>query len=460
MAKKRQKDELEQQRQSRKEVLLARKQQQQTRQIRLAIIGVVGLIAVVMIIGLVNELLIKPGLPVATVNGDEIIMSDWQERVQFQRAQIIIGLDDLANTFGQDIGLVQQYAGQQINLLIEPETMGQLVLEDLIDETLTQQGAEERGIVVTNEEVEKAIEESFNYFGGAVPTALPTATNTPIPTPSLTPIPTQVITEVLPTNTPLPTATTGPTSTPLPTATAVSQEAFEEDLQTTFDRFDALGIGEETYYDVVRASLYRERMTEAIADERGVESEAEQASFYYITFEDEAEAQAALAEGEDFLTTWNTIRSGAAEDAAESTASASELLWRTQDAVESLFGSEVATAAFESPIDQPSDVLVRAGDTEDAPDTYYIIMVSGREVRPLSEGALNQLKQEELNAWIEQQRAISDIVVYEERWRANVPTRPLLDPRFLIPPTPAPTQPTISIPEPNGTPVPEATPEE
>jgi predicted nucleic acid-binding Zn ribbon protein len=459
MAKKRQRDELEQQRQSRKEILLARKQQQQTRQIRLAIMGVVALIAVVMVIGFVNELLIKPGQPVATVNGDQIIMSDWQERVQFQRAQIVIGLDDLANTFGQDIGLVQQYAGQQINLLIEPESMGQLVLEDLIDETLIRQAAEERGIVVSDADVDEAIQESFNYFGGSVPTAVPTATNTPIPTPSLTPIPTQVITEVLPTNTPLPTATTGPTSTPFPTATAVSQEAFQEDFRSTLSRFKGLGVSEGAYYAVVRASLYRERLTDAIAEERGLESEAEQASFFYISFEDEAEAQAALAEGDDFLTVWNTIRSGAAEDAAESTASASEILWRAQDSVEELFGSEVAAAVFELPVDEPSDLLVKAGTTEDALDTYYLIMVSGREVRALTEGAFNNLKQEELNVWIEEQRTTADIVTFEERWRANVPTRPLLDPRFLIPPTAAPTQPTISIPEPVGTPIPEATPE-
>ncbi|UCG23981.1 MAG: hypothetical protein JSW55_17920, partial [Chloroflexota bacterium] len=117
MAKKRKQNIEEEQRQSRKEILQARKQQQQTRQVRLAVIGIAAMLGVVLLIGIVNELVLKPGSPVADVNGEEIVMQNWQERVRFQRAQLIVGIEDLAEALGQDIGQVQQFAGQQINLL-------------------------------------------------------------------------------------------------------------------------------------------------------------------------------------------------------------------------------------------------------------------------------------------------------------------------------------------------------
>ena len=176
MAKKRKQSIEEDRRQTRKEVLLARKQRRQTRQIRIAIIGIAALLGIVLLIGIINELFIKPSSPVAAVEGEEITLREWRERVILQRAQLIIGLEDLAETFNQDIGQIQQFAGQQITLLEEPETLGQLVLDQLIDEYLIRHEAQARGINVTEADVQQEIEESFNYFGGAVPIPLPTPT--------------------------------------------------------------------------------------------------------------------------------------------------------------------------------------------------------------------------------------------------------------------------------------------
>ncbi|MCI0395613.1 MAG: SurA N-terminal domain-containing protein [Chloroflexi bacterium] len=449
MAKKRRVDVEEQQRQSRKEILLARRQERQTRQIRLAILGVLGFLIIIVAVGLVNELVIKPQQPVAVVNGQAITMGEWRDRVRFQRAQIVLGLEDLATTFGGDVGLVQQYAGQQINLLLDPPTLGQVVLDEMIDQELIRQGAEARGIRVTDEDVQKAIEEQFSFFGGLSPTPLPTASATVQPTPSLTPIPTEVITEVVPTNTPLPTPTLGPTSTPRPTSTPVSQEAFQEDYQEMISRFGSYGVSEETYRAVIRAQLYEERLTEELAVDAEVTDEAEQASLYYIAFESEEEAQEtleAILDGE-YLTIWNTIRSRPPDPESESTATAGELLWRSQNNYESFLGEEVANAAFELPLDEPSDILVQPGaataEGEEAPDRYFIIQVSGREIRPLSESEISSAEQTELAEWLEGQR-INNVETFD-RWRANVPTQPVLDPSFLVQPTQAPPQPTIPV---------------
>jgi hypothetical protein len=447
MTKKRKQSDVEEQRQSRKEVLRARKQDRQNRQIRLAVIGVIALLAVVFSIGFVNELLIEPTLPVAIVNGTEITLDEWQDRVRFQRAQLVIGIEDLEETVGGDIGLVQQFAGQQINLLLQPDVLGQLVLEDMIDSEIIRQGAEIRGITVSEEEVDARIEENFNYHGGESPTPFPTATETVMPTPSLTPIPTAVITEALPTNTPLPSPTAGPTASPQPTATAVSLEAFQEEVGSTLERFRAYGVEEETYRNFIREQLYREKLTEALAEEEGFLTEDEHASFFIMSFDTESEAEEALAvlEDDDFLTVWNTIRSRPRDPESEDTATAQEALWRRMDAIEGLYGEAVAAAAFSLDVGESSEILVEEAATEEETDKYYIIQVSGREVRPLSENTIQQEKDQVQANWLENQTRTG--VETFERWQQSVPRQPILDTRFLVQPTAAPPQPTIPLPE-------------
>lgn len=444
MAKKKKKSIEEQQRQSRKDILIARRQAEQTRQIRLAIFGIVGLLAVVLAVGLVNELILKPASPVADVNGVEIAMRDWQQRVRLQRAQLILSIEDLYEAVGQDVGQMQQFAGQQINLLQDPVTLGQLVLDQTINEELIRQEAEARGIIVSDVDVQREIEESFNYFEGASPTAFPTPTETVMPTPSLTPLPTPVITEVLPTSTPLPTPTVGPTSTPLPTATPVSLEAFALEFGDTIDRFEALGTPEDAFRELIRAQLLEERLGEALAEEADLAEEEEQVSFFFISYSSEDEAEAALEEigSSDYLSVWNSVRSRPPDPDETGPAVASELLWRGRDDIESFFGAELSQFAFESPLEESSGIIMVAADTEEAEDQYFIIYVTGREIRPLSESELRSARQQVLTNWLDSRRLNASEVF--ERWRANVPVRPILNPEFLVPPTPAPATP---IPE-------------
>lgn len=454
MAKKRtQQLSAEEQRQTRKDVLLARKQAKQNRQIQLAVLGVIGLLVIVFAIGIVNEVFIKPTQPVATIGDVEISLREFQDRVRFQRAQLIIGIEDLEETVGGDVGLVQQFAGQQMQLLLQPEVLGQIVLEDMIDNELIRQEAERRGITVTDAEVEARIEENFNYFGGESPTPFPTPTETVMPTPSITPIPTEtpiptgVITDVVPTNTPEPTATMGPAATPLPTATPVSSETFQEELTATLDRFRGFGVEEETYRTFIREQLYREKLTEELADEEGFLTEDDHVSFYLISFETEEEATEALAviEEEGFLTVWNTIRSRPADPESEDTANATEALWRRQDSIETSYGEAVANAAFELEFGQTSEILVDEAANEEETNRYFLINVSGREVRDLSDGVIQQNKDQVMTTWLEGQTQ-SNVETFD-LWQTNVPSQPLLDSRFLAQPTEAPLQPTIDIPE-------------
>lgn len=426
------------QRQSRKDYLRSKREAEQKRRVYLALAGVGALLLVLLIFALVNEFLLAPNRAVATINGEEISLREWENRVRYERAQRIIVLENQFIAFDGDVGLIQQFAGQQINELYAPEELGQIVIDTLVNEAVIRQAAEVRGIGVTEEEVDEFVSESFNYFGGESPTPLPTPTQTVMPTPSLTPVPTAVITELLPTNTPFPSPTFGPTNTPQPTATAVSREAFEQELNDLLAQFRDMGVDEATYRSVVQAQLYRDKLSDALAEENNLSEEAEQASVYLLSFTDEAEANEALEQvaAEGLLTVWNTIRSTPLDPESDSTANALELLWRRQEDLAN-FGAGVQTAVFELPLNSPSDILVNEDATTET-TTYYIVQVSGREVRPLSPSAFEAEKQENLTTFLDSQ--IAGSLEITEFWRSRVPTQPVLDPKFLVPPTPDPAQ--------------------
>jgi hypothetical protein len=225
MAKKRKAKAEENQRQSRKEILIARRHEEQTRRVWLLLIAVIALISIVLIIGVVNELLLKPSRPVAAVNGVEITLEDWRDQVEYRRALLVSRVSDIADIVGGDVSQIQQIAGLELQSLGDAETLGQQVLEEMVDQELVRQEAQSRGIVVTEAEIQEALEERFLYFDGESPTPQPTATGTVMPTPSLTPIAQAVLTDSLEVEPPLSTPTAGPTNTPQPTPTAISLES-------------------------------------------------------------------------------------------------------------------------------------------------------------------------------------------------------------------------------------------
>src|SRR5215216_3742093 len=82
--------------------------------------------------------------PVAEVNGVTITTGEWQERVKFQRVQMINAYNQYAfyqQNFGFDYS--QQMGEIQAQLQF-PETIGQQALDQLRDEILIRQEAEKR----------------------------------------------------------------------------------------------------------------------------------------------------------------------------------------------------------------------------------------------------------------------------------------------------------------------------
>ena len=91
MAKKQQQDSAELERLSRKEYLRQRRQAEKTRQIRLAVISVGALLGLILLTAIIVEFVVRPRQAIARVGEEEITLTEWQDRVKFERAQILIG---------------------------------------------------------------------------------------------------------------------------------------------------------------------------------------------------------------------------------------------------------------------------------------------------------------------------------------------------------------------------------
>ena len=424
----------ESERESRKEMLIRRKQEEQLRSIRIGVIVAGVLIGAVLLYALVNEFFLTPRQPVATVNGTAIGLADWQERVKFERAQRIITLENQLEMFSGDVGLIQQFAGQSIVELQDPEALGEAALNAMVRDEIVRQAAAERGFTPTEEDIDQRIAQAFNFFDGGLPTPLPTAVATVMPTPSVTPIPDPANPVVEP---PVEDAEAAPTLAPA-TATPVSAESFAQDFGDLIGQYRALGVSEETYRSAVAAAIMTERMSEALFTEQELPTDALQANSLVVTFATAEEAQQALDDiaASDFVTVWNTIRSLPADQQTAASPSATELVWSTEDAIAATgFGSDVAGSIFALPLDTPSAVI--EVPLEDGTSRFVITMTNGREMRPLSPSELQQSKQDALAGFVDAQVS-GDGVDLLESWRNRVPTVPILDPKFLAAPTATP----------------------
>lgn len=418
--------------------------QEQQRRILMLFAGVVILVVVLLLAGVAWEMWVIPNRVVARVNGEDLYMRDFQARVRFRRALMIQQIGSYLLFYQQfqaaGVGLpLDPQIQAWIQLLDDPETLGQEVLDDFIDDTLIRQEAQRRGITVTEEEIQRAIQQAFGYFPEGTPTPLPTptpwATSTLSPTQlalltpqvTVTATPTPPAPTALPSPTgeasptPLPTLDLARTPLPTPTATPYTEEQFQQDLQTFLQD---TGISLANLRAIFRDGLYREKFLQELA--REVPREEEQVWVRHILVEDEElgkELLERLQQGEPFAElarTYSQDRTSAAQGG--------DLGWIARGQMVEPFEE----MAFALEVGEISGLVP-------TPFGWHIIQVLGREVRPLPEDIYQQRLQERLDAWLVQVREQADIQVFDI-WRSYIPNQPILPPQFRLiaaAPTPA-----------------------
>jgi parvulin-like peptidyl-prolyl isomerase len=408
--------------------------ERERRQTRLILaIAITGILAVVGLLGYgylkLNVLDLRE--PVAEVNDVVITTGDWQERVRFQRVQMMNAYSQYA-FYQQSFGFDYSQQMQQIeSMLGQPEIIGQQALDQMRDEILIRQEAESRGITVSEEEINSLFQENFDFFPSGSPT--PTVTPTEFSFPTLT---TQQLTIYPSTSTPTtaPTSTAEPTSTPdpaltsTPTATAMpptptpvpelptatptpyTLEGFQEDYQTLIENYAADGVSEKTIRAVYEADLYRRKLLAELT--KDIPQTEEQVWARHILLATETEAKAAyslLQQGADFAQLART----SSEDTG-SGASGGDLGW---------FGKGAMVPEFES-----AAYSLEVGEISEPVKSdfgYHIIQVLGHQELPLDATQLEQKKDTIFNDWLTAAREEATITTFDI-WKERVPMEPTL----------------------------------
>lgn len=387
------------------------------------------IVLIVVLATFVYDQIITPNQVVATVNGQNITVGEFQSRYRFERARITQDLQTQL-AFYQQFGFSEQDALNQLsqtspydtylNELNFPDQLGQRVIDDMVTDVLIAQEAQKRNITIDATAIQNAVDTFFGYnptevaLIGTEPTATiePTITPTPYVSPTPTPSPTPTLT---PTTDPESTAEATAEATDFPTpppAPTLSQEERRENYENLVDSFrnniQNLGnIGPSEIDAYFERRALRDALRDNIASD--VKNPVLYANVRHILVETEEEALdiiEALQAGDSFsqLAQANSLDENSAQRGGE-------LDWGPV----ALFVPEFAEAVTNANIGE----LVGPIQTDFG---YHIIQVRAREEREAEEAVLTNIKESVFSRWLTEQReAMSAQISISDIWLDNIP---------------------------------------
>jgi parvulin-like peptidyl-prolyl isomerase len=144
-----------------------RHEQEVQRRIFIGIGVVLGLVLLLIAAGAVNEYVIKPNKPVATVNGEKIAQDAFRRRMRFEQ-------DNLVTQINQYLQFGEQFANggpnpflstvqPLYNQLADPGTFAYTVLDRMVEDVVVNQEAKKYDVTISDEELQSEIERQFGY---------------------------------------------------------------------------------------------------------------------------------------------------------------------------------------------------------------------------------------------------------------------------------------------------------
>ncbi len=416
------------------------RQERERMQTRYILFG--GLTVLILVIGLIgygvlDQTYLQAHKTVATVNDDKIILKDFQAQVRFYRLQIINQAQNtyqLVQMFGSDAQTQASFANQlmQLKSQLTSSVISENVMNTMVDDILIRQEAARRGITVSSEDVEKAMQEAFRFYAEGTPTSTPTgvtmptstlnptqlalapSTATPTNISEVTATETTTATEVV-TMTATPTIIPSITPTFIPTATSTpyTLEGYKAELDTTLKSLkDNINFSESDFRTYMENQLYNKKVKEAVLAELNVSHEEEQVWARHILVADEQTAKdiiARLVKGED----WSALAAEFSTDTSNKD-QGGDLGW---------FGKGAMVAAFE----EATFALKNIGEISQPVKSdfgWHIIQLLGRETRQLTDSQYSQLQDTNFTEWMTELKNNSDVVL-QEIPEVDIPSEPV-----------------------------------
>jgi len=407
---------------TRKQIARRRRDERQRRYLLLSLGAVAVVIIGLLAAALIQEFVIKPGAPVAVVNGVKIRTDAYQKRVLFEWDSVQRQLNQwerLQAQFGSEeggAGLFQQQIEQLRSRLENPDVLSLEVLDRMIDEELIRQKAAEEGLYVTEAEIQEEIERQFGYVRNPTPTPVitpPVITTTEVITGSDGVTTTRVITA---------------TATPQPTVPLMTEAEFQQAYASAMQRLhETIGLSEAEFRKLVEASLLEQKLRQKLGEQVPTTEEQVHARHILIKVDAEAEDQEAAQQEARARAEEVFERLQAGEDFAELAQELSDDPGSKEEGGDlGWFGRgrmlpEFEAVAFSLPVGEISEPFTTTYG-------YHILQVLERDPeRELDEFTLAQRRNQAFDDWLQERRRTANI---ERHWSPDkvppTPTRPPL----------------------------------
>lgn len=394
---------------TRKQQIHRTRQERQQRTLYLALGGVALLVVLVLGVGYYRENYGKLDKTIASVNGVNFTVRDYQVRLKFDSSNLLSQYQSILNnlqTVQSDPSLAflkPSLQQQQQQLTQQIVTVPRTTLENMINDEIIRQEAKKRNISVSPDEIDQQFETGLGYQR-ATPT--PTAGPSPTPTTTLTPAPTSTVARtstpslsptrpVTPT-TPTVTPTTGPTETPEPTSTPMTYQGYVDAKTKYLESLQKnMNMNEADFRKIVEADLLRRKLQDEMAKEVPTGGEQIKARHILVkTFEEAVAVENRLKSGEDFgkIAQEVSLDPGSKETGGE-------LDWVARGQLV----SEFEQTAFALPLNQISQPVT---------STYgvHVIQVTAHEQnRPFDPAVLRQKQSQAFTDWLQNQQFVSKV---------------------------------------------------
>jgi parvulin-like peptidyl-prolyl isomerase len=407
----------------------------QNKWIMTAAIAIIVIVVFVLGYGILDQQVLRGQQPIAKVDGDVVTTNEFSAFVRYYRWQVVQQYQStaqMAQMFGTDPNYASYFQNSLTQIeeqLNTPSIIGEQVKNQLIEDRIIRHEAAKRGITVTEEELDKALEEAFGYYPDGTPTpvvfptAFPTSTLSPqqeewIATlqPTTGPAPTALATAAAPEPTAEPTAApeptaSGPTATvaPLPTATPYTEEGFTTLYNQYLDKWKTdAQITEADLRMIYESALYREKLQDVLSTElKPVEEQVWARHILVDTVEEARSVIERLGKGENFI----ALAAELSKDTSNKDLGG-DLGW---------FGKGSMVAEFED-----AAFALGVGEISEPVKTtfgFHVIQVLGHEEKAVDEATFNTLKSTALSDWLTEQKAVVKIEEFD-RWKTEIPEVP------------------------------------
>ncbi len=145
---------------TKKHIAREKREQKMTRQV-IILASIVGLVILGLVLyGAISQFIIRPRTTVAEVGEKTITVRDFEKQVQYSRVQLLNQVYTYYSYYQQfpDFGAsFLEYAQSLASELMQTEKLGGDVLDEMINDIIIREEAAERGITVSEEEIDEAL---------------------------------------------------------------------------------------------------------------------------------------------------------------------------------------------------------------------------------------------------------------------------------------------------------------